>query len=100
MEKKNLLRACISVLLVLTASFAFAADLFISKQDRVEKREAALQELQKEFHWWPTDARPAPVKDPEMGGYWWIPTEPGTATPWGNRGYVYVYKIIYDYKSD
>ena len=28
-----------------------------------------------------------------------MPTEPGSARPWGNRGYIYVYKIIYDYKA-
>ena len=55
--------------------------------------------MQKKFHWWPTDAKPNPVKD-ERGGYWWWPKEKGTAGPlWGNRGYVYVYKIIYDYKE-
>ena len=64
-----------------------------------ERRQQGLDNLQKKFEWWPTDAKPAPVKDEERGGYWWMPTEPGEARPWGNRGYIYVYKIIYDYKA-
>jgi len=90
----------ITVLLISVMPYLFASDLFISKQDREAKREPALQELQKQFQWWPTDAKPAPVKDAEMGGYWWWPLEPGTAAPWGNRGYVYVYKLIFDYRSE
>lgn len=64
-----------------------------------ERRKQDIDELQKKFEWWPTDAKPAPVKDEDRGGYWWMPTEPGEARPWGNRGYLYVYKIIYDYKA-
>jgi len=71
----------------------FAAD----RQERIKKE---LDELQKEFSWWPTDAKPGPLKDPERGGYWWWPNQPGKVMPWGNRGYVYVYKIIYDYKEE
>ncbi len=59
-----------------------------------------MKELQKKFTWWPSDAKPAPVKDDVRGGYWWWPTEPGKVTPWGNRGYIYVYKIIFDYKEE
>jgi peptidoglycan-associated lipoprotein len=81
-------------------NYLFASDWFISKQDRIDKRDQQLQEMQKEFKWWPTDAQPSPVKDADMGGYWWMPKEPGTSTPWGNRGYVYVYKLIFDYKSE
>ncbi|MDP3730051.1 MAG: OmpA family protein [Candidatus Omnitrophota bacterium] len=63
------------------------------------KHKAEMEELQKKFHWWPTDAKPNPVKD-ERGGYWWWPKEKGaTSGLWGNRGYIYVYKIIYDYKE-
>lgn len=68
--------------------------------DKEARKQAQIEELQKKFEWWPTDAKPAPVKDQERGGYWWWPNEPGQARPWGNRGYVYVYKIIFDYKSD
>jgi outer membrane protein OmpA-like peptidoglycan-associated protein len=67
--------------------------------DRETRKKAELEALQKKFEWWPTDAKPGPVKDPR-GGYWWWPTQPGQMKPWGNRGYVYVYKIIYDYKEE
>jgi outer membrane protein OmpA-like peptidoglycan-associated protein len=70
------------------------------KEPREMRREQELKELQKRFEWWPTDAKPGPVKDPERSGYWWWPSEPGKARPWGNRGYVYVYKIIFDYKEE
>ncbi len=57
-------------------------------------------DFERKFSWWPTDAQPAPVKD-TAGGWWWWPKEPGTVGPlWGNRGYCYVNKIIFDYKSD
>ncbi|MFH0754552.1 MAG: hypothetical protein V2A70_08305 [Candidatus Omnitrophota bacterium] len=50
--------------------------------------------------WWPTDAQPAPVKDEQKGGFWWWPSAPGTAKGlWGNRGYAYVNKIIYDWRG-
>ncbi len=55
--------------------------------------------LAKRFSWWPTDAKPAPVKDGDRSGYWWWPDIPGEARPWGNQGFVYVRKIIFDYKS-
>lgn len=51
------------------------------------------------FAWWPTDAKPAPYKDEIRSGYWWWPDAPGQQRPWGNQGYVYVRKIIFDYKS-
>lgn len=65
-----------------------------------EKQKQELNDLQKRFEWWPTDAKPGPVKDAERGGYWWWPKEPGKITPWGNRGYIYLYKIIFDYKEE
>lgn len=68
--------------------------------DKEARRKAELDKMQKEFEWWPTDAKPGPVKDEQRSGYWWWPSLPGQAKPWGNRGYVYLYKIIYDYKSD
>lgn len=55
---------------------------------------------EEKFGWWPSDAKPEPVKDQQQGGYWWWPTQPGSSTPWGNRGYVYVNKVIFDYKSE
>jgi outer membrane protein OmpA-like peptidoglycan-associated protein len=56
-------------------------------------------ELAKKFSWWPTDAKPAPFKDPDRSGYWWWPDVPGESRPWGNQGFIYVRKIIFDYKS-
>jgi len=73
---------------------------FLNKQTREENRKKELQDMQKEFDWWPSDAKPVPVKDAEAGGYWWWPEQPGEVRPWGNRGYVYVYKIIFDYKAE
>lgn len=66
-----------------------------------EERQKEEQQLQERFKWWPTDAQPAPVKDEERGGYWWWPNKPGKVGPlWGNRGYCYVRKVIFDYKSE
>ncbi|MFA5336157.1 MAG: OmpA family protein [Candidatus Omnitrophota bacterium] len=100
MKKTTIIRIAISASLILCLNTLFASDWFISKQDRIGKRDQQLQDLQKQFQWWPTDAQPSPVKDADMGGYWWMPKEPGTAAPWGNRGYVYVYKLIFDYQSE
>jgi len=57
------------------------------------------EQLAKKFAWWPTDAKPGPYKDPQRSGYWWWPSQPGEARPWGNQGYIYVRKIIFDYKE-
>jgi outer membrane protein OmpA-like peptidoglycan-associated protein len=57
------------------------------------------EELAKRFSWWPSDAKPAPVKDPNRSGYWWWPDVPGEVRPWGNQGWVYIRKVIFDYKS-
>jgi outer membrane protein OmpA-like peptidoglycan-associated protein len=67
--------------------------------DRQARRKAENEQLQKKFEWWPTDAKPSPVKD-ERGGFWWWPDKPGEVKMWGNRGYVYLYKLIYDYKEE
>jgi outer membrane protein OmpA-like peptidoglycan-associated protein len=90
---------------ILLTLFAFLPSTTVSaawldKQSREEKRKKELETMQKEFDWWPSDAKPAPVKDEQNGGYWWWPKEPGQIRPWGNRGYVYVYKIIFDYKAE
>ncbi|MDD5347735.1 MAG: OmpA family protein [Candidatus Omnitrophica bacterium] len=84
------------VIIVLIAAFMCGC----ATTDRQAKTKAELEAMQKDFEWWPTDAKPAPVKDEARGGYWWWPTQPGQAAPWGNRGFVYVYKIIYDYRAD
>ena len=69
--------------------------------DRESKRKAELESMQKQFGWWPTDAKPAPVKDETRQGYWWWPKEAGTVKDgWGNRGYCYMYKVIFDYKEE
>jgi outer membrane protein OmpA-like peptidoglycan-associated protein len=88
-------------IIILTILFSFFGFSFADeKLTREEKRKQKLEELQEQFEWWPTDAKPEPVKDQERSGYWWWPTEPGQIKPWGNRGYVYVYKIIFDYKEE
>ncbi|MFH1397176.1 MAG: OmpA family protein [Candidatus Omnitrophota bacterium] len=97
MLKKNLSRLFLTLIVL---SFIFWPAYAEDKLSKEEKNKQELQDLQKEFEWWPTDARPGPVKDDERAGYWWWPQEPGTARPWGNRGYVYVYKIIFDYKAE
>ncbi len=61
------------------------------------------EEMAKKFQWWPTDAQPAPVKDNNRSGYWWWPDRPGSPSLeklWGNQGFVYVRKIIFDYKDE
>jgi len=55
--------------------------------------------MARRFSWWPSDAKPAPFKDPNRSGFWWWPETPGEARPWGNQGYIYVRKVIFDYKS-
>jgi peptidoglycan-associated lipoprotein len=72
----------------------------MDKATREAKREQDVKVLQEKFSWWPTDAQPSPVKD-ERGGYWWWPKAAGSVKEnWGNRGYVYVLKVIYDYKAN
>lgn len=77
-----------------------SAFTLLSKEERQAIKEKEMKEMQEHFKWWPTDATPEPVKDSEREGYWWWPTTPGEARPWGNRGYVYVYKMIFDYKAE
>jgi outer membrane protein OmpA-like peptidoglycan-associated protein/LysM repeat protein len=87
------------VILAALVAMAFAAD----EACRDEQRKQELQKLQEKFAWWgTTDAQPAPVRDSDKGGYWWMPKAPGPNSPklWGNRGYIYVYKIIFDYKEE
>lgn len=69
---------------------------------KVQTKEDEL--LARKFQWWPTDAQPAPVKDQSRSGYWWWPEQPGASASgnslWGNQGWIYVRKIIFDYKSE
>ncbi len=87
------------ILAVLVSISVLVFCLKVSAQTKEEKRQKELEALQERFQWWPTDATPGPVKD-ERGGYWWWPTNPGEIKPWGNRGYIYVWKVIFDYKAD
>ena len=89
-----------AVFLILIFSFTLNSYAGGLPEDKTIKREQELTEFQRRFEWWPTDATPGPVKDKERSGYWWWPTQPGKVRPWGNRGYVYVYKVIYDYKAE
>lgn len=91
------------IFFVLTAGFFFAGSInaWALTTDKETRRKEEIEQTQKEFDWWPTDAKPAPVKDEATGGYWWWPTQPGQKNHlWGNRGYVYVYKVIFDYRSE
>jgi len=85
-----------SILIFVLAAFVLSG----CATDRDARKKAEMEAMQKDFEWWPTDAKPSPVKDQQRGGYWWWPAEPGQVKPWGNRGYVYLYKIIYDYKEE
>jgi peptidoglycan-associated lipoprotein len=90
-----------ALMLFLALTFISASSVIVSASDKEEKHKTEIDALQKEFSWWPTDAKPSPVKDQDRGGYWWWPTEPGQVGPlWGNRGYIYVHKIIFDYNAD
>jgi len=100
-RRRDMLRKLISSWIILAFLFSFPQFSYATdKSTRKEKRKQEIEELQRRFEWWPTDAKPSPVKDPEREGYWWWPTIPGKIRPWGNRGYVYVYKIIFDYKAE
>ena len=96
---KNILHMTITALALSFTMPATAHAQYIDKATREARREQQTKDLQQRFSWRPTDAKPAPVKD-ERGGYWWWPDAPGSVTKdWGNRGYVYVLKVIYDYKA-
>ncbi|MFH1782560.1 MAG: LysM peptidoglycan-binding domain-containing protein [Candidatus Omnitrophota bacterium] len=98
MRKKTLCNYLLTCTLTFLFLFLGLTESFAS--DKEIRKIRQLEDMQKDFKWWPTDARPGPVKDEGKGGYWWWPVEPGKATPWGNRGYIYVYKIIFDYKEE
>jgi len=89
---------------VLLAGAAFAAD----ELKKVDPSTLTPDEMafQQKFTWWPTDAYPGPVADKQRGGYWWMPQAPGPKSGdpakdlWGNRGFIYVRKVIFDYQED
>ncbi len=90
----------ISAIIAIFLGFSFLAP-YVFPLDREENRKKEMEELQQQFTWWPTDAKPAPVKDEAKGGYWWWPEKPGEVKRlWGNRGWVYVRKIIFDYREE
>lgn len=91
---------CVLVCISALSLFLYSENTTYASWKKGEKKDRELEALQKRFEWWPTDAHPGPVKDEERGGYWWWPTNPGKIMPWGNRGYIYVYKIIFDYKEE
>jgi len=89
--------------LVVASLFLFTSAFALDEASREDGRAKDMQKLQEKFSWWGTsDAQPAPVRDVEKGGYWWMPKHPGPKSPkrWGNGGYIYVYKIIFDYKEE
>jgi peptidoglycan-associated lipoprotein len=100
-NKSRIIPVAISLVFTLALQpLPLASAQFITKADREVRREQQLKANSEKFSWWPTDAKPAPVKD-EKGGFWWWPVNPGSVKDlWGNRGYVYVFKVIYDYKAD
>lgn len=99
MKKNNHIHFLFAFLTVVFLSgFTFVA--YAASVSKEERQKQELEHLQERFKWWPTDATPGPQKDSSMGGYWWWPKTPGNVRPWGNRGYIYVYKIIYDYKAE
>jgi len=90
-----------SLLLVIFFLMFFSLGSYLCAQESQEHKKTEVEDLQKKFSWWPTDATPAPVKDTARSGYWWWPEKPGKTSPlWGNRGYCYVNKIIFDYKEE
>ncbi|MFH1797945.1 MAG: LysM peptidoglycan-binding domain-containing protein [Candidatus Omnitrophota bacterium] len=98
---KNKFSWVLALTVILQSAPLWASDSrILSKEARETKRQEEVKGLQENFKWWPTDASPGPVKDEKRGGYWWWPTEPGKMKPWGNRGYVYVRKIIFDCKEE
>ena len=91
------------ILVVCAVIVAFCGIALAQAPSREEQRKEDLEKLQEKFSWWgTTDAQPAPVRDQARGGYWWMPKAPGPDSPklWGNRGYIYVYKIIFDYQEE
>jgi outer membrane protein OmpA-like peptidoglycan-associated protein len=99
-EAKMFNRTVKAAFVLMLFTVLLCPESFAQKLSKEERKEQELKELQKHFEWWPTDAKPGPVKDMDKGGYWWWPLEPGEAMPWGNRGYIYVYKVIFDYKEE
>ncbi|MBU1042875.1 MAG: OmpA family protein [Candidatus Omnitrophica bacterium] len=94
-----------NVFLILNLIFYFLGSLVFTKIAMTEQApkgevKQEILDMQDQFQWWPSDSKPGVFKDQERSGYWWWPKEPGQVRPWGNRGYIFVNKIIFDYKAD
>ncbi|MBU1086083.1 MAG: OmpA family protein [Candidatus Omnitrophica bacterium] len=94
-----------NVFLILNIFFYFLGSLVFTRitatgQELKGEVKKEIVDMQDQFQWWPTDSKPGVFKDQEHSGYWWWPKEPGEVRPWGNRGYIFVNKIIFDYKAD
>lgn len=96
----DLIKRLFLIVIFLFSGNLYAFDIPAWIKEKEVRKDKDMQEQQEYFQWWPTDAKPAPMKDEERGGYWWWPEIPGEIRPWGNRGYIYVYKIIFDYKEE
>ena len=99
MRKNFLVYALVAIVAMCVCGYVLAQE----QMSRDQRRAQDLEKLQERFAWWgTTDAQPAPVRDAKKGGYWWMPKQPGPNSPtvWGNRGYIYVYKIIFDYQEE
>lgn len=90
------MRRLLSFYLISSFMFAGCAGLRPSERKTPDEIQQEKKTFAQRFRWWPTDAKPAPYEDPEKGGYWWWPEVPGQVRPWGNRGYIFIRKIIFD----
>lgn len=92
----------IIIAIILSGGISIYSSSQAYAQEREESRKKEIEKVQEKFSWWPTDARPGPVKDEVRGGYWWWPAKPGekSGRVWGNRGFPFVRKVIFDYKEE
>ena len=67
---KKIIQLIFTVLLLNTLFFPNNIPAYSKTKD-------SLENMQPYFSWWPSDAKPAPVKDNERDGYWWWPDAPG-----------------------
>lgn len=94
------MREKVIILIVLFVCMMCPADVRAENNNSVAAKTIAAPQTEDKLPWWPTEAQPAPVMDKERGGFWWWPSDPGTAKGlWGNRGYAYVNKVIYDWRG-
>ncbi len=97
---RNLILFVTLFLIALSPVFAQNPEKVAASAQVAPTKKVAAPQPEDKLPWWPTDAKPAPVKDEQRGGFWWWPDEPGSVKElWGNRGYAYVHKIIYDWQG-